>query len=166
MSTLAERLAAIGGELDDPHRGLPEELFLFISRLTPLVNVDLLIKDAQGQILLTWRDDGYDGPGWHIPGGIVRYKESLAQRIAQVAHLELGATVSHAAAPLALHEIVHPTRPARGHFISLLYPCTLTSALDSDRAHRGGVPQAGAWAWFASCPDDLIPVHDIYRSYL
>ena len=29
----------------DPTAGLPEDLFLFISRITPLVNVDLLIQD-------------------------------------------------------------------------------------------------------------------------
>ena len=50
--------------------GLPEELFLYVSSITPLVNVDLLIKDDRGRALLTWRDDSYYGPDWHVPGGI------------------------------------------------------------------------------------------------
>ena len=37
--------------------GLPEEIFLFVSRTTPLVNVDLLIKDENGRTLLSWRDE-------------------------------------------------------------------------------------------------------------
>jgi ADP-ribose pyrophosphatase YjhB (NUDIX family) len=79
--------------ISDPRRGLPEELFLFASRITPLVNVDLLVKDKLGKTLLTWRDDGYYPPSWHIPGGIIRYKETFAERIKEVARTELGAAV-------------------------------------------------------------------------
>lgn len=166
MTALKDRLDALAAGLDDPRRGLPEELFLFVSRLTPLVNVDLLIKNEARQTLLTWRDDGYDRPGWHVPGGIVRYKESLAQRIAQVAAQELGASVSHGAAPLAMHEIVHPTRAVRGHFLSLLYACALTAPLADARRQRHPRPQPGEWAWHDGAPDDLMPVHDIYRPYI
>lgn len=165
MNDLKDRLDAIGKDVDDPRRGLPEELFLFVSQLTPMVNVDLLIKNERQQTLLTWRDDGYCRPGWHIPGGIVRFKESLSRRIEQVAALELGASVRYAPQPLALHEIVHPTRAVRSHFISLLYSCTLLSSPDPQRAHHHGAPQVGSWAWHDGCPDDLIPVHDIYRPY-
>ena len=55
---------------------LPEELFRFISTISPLVNVDLLIKDDTNRTLLTWRDDEHYGAGWHVPGGIIRFKES------------------------------------------------------------------------------------------
>jgi len=34
-------------------QGLPEDIFLFVSRITPMVNVDLLIKNEQNQTLLT-----------------------------------------------------------------------------------------------------------------
>ena len=54
--------------------------------LTPLVNVDLLIKDS-GRTLLTWRDDEFYGPGWHIPGGILGFKERALDRLAKVAEL-------------------------------------------------------------------------------
>jgi len=80
-------------QVPDPSAGLPEELFLLFSRMTPLVNVDLLIKNEQGKTLLTWRDDGYWKPGWHVPGGIIRYKETLADRVRAVAKNELGAEV-------------------------------------------------------------------------
>ena len=58
--------AAIG----DPKRGLPEDVFLFVSRIIPLIAVDLLIQDDRSRTLLTWRDDEFYGPGWHAPGGI------------------------------------------------------------------------------------------------
>ena len=49
---------AVESRIDDPHRGLPEEVFLFVTRLTPMVNVDLLIRDTSGDTglppLLGW----------------------------------------------------------------------------------------------------------------
>jgi colanic acid biosynthesis protein WcaH len=147
-------------------QGLPEDVFLFVSRLTPMVNVDLLLKNAQNQTLLTWRDDEYYGPGWHVPGGIVRYKESFATRIAVVAANELGANVVFTQTPLAMNEIMHPTRNTRGHFISFLYACTLTSSLDPQREYKTGKPQSGEWAWHADCPENLIAVHEIYRQFI
>ena len=81
----------------DSRQGLPEDLFLFVTRLTPMINVDLLIRDGEGRTLLTWRDDGYDySPGWHIPGGIIRYKECRGERVQAVAQKELGTSVRSA----------------------------------------------------------------------
>jgi hypothetical protein len=63
-----EALAMLDSWALDPRSGLPEELFLFVSRLVPMVNVDLFISDDQGRVLLTWRDDEIFGAGWHVPG--------------------------------------------------------------------------------------------------
>jgi ADP-ribose pyrophosphatase YjhB (NUDIX family) len=164
MSTLAASIDAIDRAVGhDPAGGLPDNLFLLLTRLTPMVNVDLLIKGPDGQTLLTWRDDIYCGKGWHIPGGIVRPKETLAQRIAAVALNELGTTTRFGALPLGLYESIHPRRPDRGHFISVLFACELLGAPDPGRRHVDGVPQTGSWAWHERCPDDLIRVHDMYR---
>src|SRR5215470_6868925 len=78
---------------DTPERGLPNEFFRFLSRLMPLVNVDLLIVDERLGTLLTWRDDENYGPGWHVPGGIIRYRETAEARICQTAQDELGTGV-------------------------------------------------------------------------
>ena len=44
-------------QLDAKTVGLLEELFLFVSRLSPLINVDLLNQDDGGRTLLTWQSD-------------------------------------------------------------------------------------------------------------
>jgi ADP-ribose pyrophosphatase YjhB (NUDIX family) len=152
--------------IDDPRRGLPEDLFLFASRITPMVNVDLLIKNERGQTLLTWRDDGYWKPGWHIPGGIIRYQESIAARIRAVARTELGAEVSFQPTPLAIKEIMNPNRRVRGHFISFLYLCSLTNAPDNGLQYQSGQPLPDQWMWHGTCPKNIIPVHEIYREYI
>ena len=83
---------ALKGLLKDckPEKGLGQELFLLVSSLTPIVNVDLLVYNAKGQFLLTWRNDPHCGQGWHVPGGCVRFRESCEERIKKVAQQELG----------------------------------------------------------------------------
>ena len=65
--------------------GIGKNLFESISRLTPAVSVELIIKSQdQKSNLLTWRDDELYGPGWHVPGGVVRFKETLHARVDKV----------------------------------------------------------------------------------
>jgi colanic acid biosynthesis protein WcaH len=163
---LAQAIAAIGAHASMPAQGLPEDVFLLVSRLTPMVNVDLLIQNAAGETLLTWREDRFYGPGWHVPGGIVRFKEQIASRIAKVASTELGATVEAASAPLAVREMMNATRDTRGHFISLLYACRLTSPLDASRRFQGMPATHGQWGWHGNCPKELIRVHEVYRAFI
>lgn len=152
--------------IERPSEGLPRDVFIFVSSVTPLINVDLLIKDEQNRTLLTWRDDGFYPPGWHIPGGIVRYKESIFNRIKAVAVGELGVNIKFKKNPLAINEVMHPWRKARGHFISLLYECTLTSPLGTSLKFKKGVPKPGEWLWHRQCPGNLIPVHEMYRKFI
>jgi ADP-ribose pyrophosphatase YjhB (NUDIX family) len=158
-------MEAIYSLVGDPRQGLPEDIFLFVSRITPMVNVDLLIGNDRGQTLLTWRDDGQWKAGWHIPGGIVRFQEPMAERIRAVARNELGATVAFETAPLTVREIILPERSVRGHFISFLHKCVLTSAPDGLLEHTSGTPLPGQWMWHETCPENIIPVHEIYREY-
>lgn len=158
-------IAALEAHVGDAAQGLPEEVFLLLTRLTPMINVDLLIRDEAGRVLLTWREDPYWPAGWHVPGGIIRSREPIAVRIAATAANELGVRVEFEPAPLAVNELIHPERATRGHFISLLYACRLASELPAASAFAGGAPKHGAYAWFASCPENLLEVHAIYRDF-
>lgn len=152
--------------IKDPFKGLPEDVFLFISRITPLVNVDLLIKNEKEQTLLTWREDGFFEPGWHVPGGIIRYKEPINKRIGETAKTELGALVMFDESPLAINQIILPGQRNRAHFISLLYKCELIGEPDEKLRYRGGRPKHGQWAWHDRCPKNLLKVHEIYRKFI
>jgi ADP-ribose pyrophosphatase YjhB (NUDIX family) len=146
--------------------GLPIDVFYFVSQLTPLINVDLLVKNKKGQVLLTWRDDRFYGPAWHIPGGIIRFKEKIEDRIEKVAQLELGASVRFAPEPIYIRGLINTERDVRGHFISLLFLCKLTSDLPQGRAYAGDVPKPGEWAWHDQAPKDLLKVHEAFRKYI
>jgi ADP-ribose pyrophosphatase YjhB (NUDIX family) len=146
--------------------GLPIDVFYFVSQLTPLINVDLLIKNKKGQILLTWRDDRFYGPAWHIPGGIIRFKEKIEHRIEQVAWSELGASVNFAPEPIHIRTLINNERDVRGHFISMLYLCQLSSEPAIEKAYINGEPKQGQWAWHDKAPVNLLKVHEFFRKYI
>jgi ADP-ribose pyrophosphatase YjhB (NUDIX family) len=167
MGKATRRLAAYVEANSGKSQGdLPEDLFLLISRLIPMANVDLLIKDNQNRTLLTWRDDEIYGAGWHLPGGVIRFRETAADRVCKVASSELGAKLNCEPTPLWVAEIIHPTRETRGHAIALLYRCELAGEPRADLKCRGGQPAAGSWKWHAHCPSDLLPFHRIYERFL
>ena len=122
--------------ISDPRDGLPEVLFYFASSITAMVNVDLLIKNKNNQTLLIWRDDKYYGPGWHIPGGIIRFKETFSSRVHKVAESELGMTVTHTKKPITIKELFAKNRDVRGHFITFLYECRPESEPDINRKYK------------------------------
>jgi len=157
------KLHNILSKIDNPREGLSEDVFLLVSKLTPLVNVELLINDNKKGTLLTWRHDDFYGPAWHLPGGIVRFKELASTRIKKVAKSELGATVSFDSEPIEINEIMNKNRDIRGHFFSLLYSCKLTSTLNKNLVFKEENPINGHWRWFKDCPDNLIFQHEIYR---
>ncbi len=161
--TLHEAIARLDEAAGKPGMDLPEELFLFISRVTPLVNVDLLVKDEHGHTLLTWRDDEFYGSGWHVPGGIIRYKEHAADRIRKVAEQEIGSPVEFDPVPIVIIETMSEQRE-RGHFLSMLYRCRLLG--EPDPALRAlERPRRGDWKWHTGTPDDLLPVHQVYERF-
>ena len=144
----------------NPHSGLPEEVFLLATRITPMVNVDLLIRNTKNQTLLTWRGGNYYSPGWHIPGGIIRYKENMSDRINHVARTELGVDVEFHAQPILISEIIRsPKILNRGHFISFLFECRIKECLLRQEGKEN-------FRWFSECPENIIPVHNIYRDVI
>ena len=148
--------------LGDPRHGLSQKPFRFVSRITPLINVDLLIQDDRSQTLLTWRDDEFFGPGWHVSGGIIRYKES-ADRIRVCARAELGADVSFEPVPLLVLEDIGGQN-TRDH-ISLLFRCRVLSPPDEAKRAASDPPSSGQWRWHDRCPPDLLEAQRPYARF-
>lgn len=164
---LKHMINMLEGSIDNPHNGLPEDVFLFISGITPIINVDLLIKDMDKRTLLTWREDLFGNTGWHVPGGVIRFKETFADRIKAVAKTELGTHITFDPIPIAVHEIIQPERHTRGHSISLLFKCALlTLPTENMRYINKGKPIVNQWAWHDSMPHDIVEVQRIYEKFI
>lgn len=161
-----EAIDFLENQIDKDKDGLPLDLFLFASRITPLISVDLLIQDDQNRTLFTWRDDEIFGTGWHLPGGVIRHNESFAERIRKVGQLELGADLTFDPIPCRFVEDLNRSKRDRGHFIAFLYRCRLTTQPDEALRYREtGEPRVGDWAWFEGTPQPLIQVHEVYEPY-
>ena len=152
-------------KISNPKKGLPEEIFLLLTRISPVINVDLLIKNKKGQILLTWRKKGEKFlPGWHIPGGIIRFKEKIEKRIKLTAKNELGCKVKFKKIPIEFSEL-HLKQKNRSHFISLLFDCIIIEGPDQKHKYLKGKPQPGQWKWFDRCPNNIILPHKRCNKY-
>jgi colanic acid biosynthesis protein WcaH len=151
-------------QIPNSKEGLPEEVFYFVSRITPLINVDLLIKDDMNRTLLSWRDDEYCGTGWHIPGGIVRFKETLETRIKKVATIEINADIDFDPNPIAINQSLF-SQNTRGHFVSFLYKCFLPSSFVPKNENLTEF-QRGYLQWHNICPENLIKPQEMYKPYI
>jgi len=162
---ISEAIEFLESKVPNPSLGLPDEVFYYISRTTPLVNVDLLIKDGKGRTLLSWRNDRYCGRGWHLPGGIIRFKEKMEMRVRKVADIEIGTSVQFDPIPLAINQIIVDGLTDRSHFISILFNCFLDgSFVPANKELTEDDP--GYLAWHGKCPENLLKYHDIYSKYL
>ena len=162
---IAEAVMFLETQAPNPSEGLPDELFYYISKITPLVNVDLLIKDENGRTLLEWRDDQHCGKGWHLPGGIVRHKETLETRLQKVALTEIGVEVDFDPTPLDIKQLIHDELKVRNHFISFLFRCSLNGSFIPDNKELS-ISDPGYLMWHNCCPVDILKYHEMYRKYL
>lgn len=148
-ANLKEILGEVRGYIDDPTKGLPEDVFLFLSEISPLPNVDLLVRDNSGRILFAWRNDPWWGNAWHVPGGIIRLKETFDERIQKTAQAELGTIVSYNKEPIEIHQIIDCRVPED-------YVIDNGNLTDHD---------TGFLAWHDHYPEKMLRCHTFYRKY-
>jgi colanic acid biosynthesis protein WcaH len=77
---------------------LSREDFLVVVRNAPLVSIDLIVRDAQGRVLLGLRNNRPARGWWFVPGGVVRKDERLEQAFRRISEAELGTIRERAAA--------------------------------------------------------------------
>lgn len=73
---------------------LPVHEFAQVIDRTPLVSLDLLVENGQGEFLLGLRTNRPAQGFWFVPGGRVRKGETLAQAFERLTLAELGQTFS------------------------------------------------------------------------
>jgi len=154
----------------NPSEGLNSDLFRFVSALTPLLNVDLLVKNNDDQTLLIWRDDEFFGPGWHIPGGIIRYKELIKHRIFKVLESEMNIKKIKRISELMLINEYISRKKVRGHGISLLFRCDIYQKdTKKFRIFKPGekIRYVSCQAfWHNSCPTNLIKEQECFSEFI
>lgn len=155
----------------DTDAGMPEELFLLVSSLVPLPNVDLLVVNQQNQLLLSRRCDPYYPKSWHIPGGCMHFHDDFALRIQETAVRELGCTVTFEETPLAVRNVIRkcseelPQSRERGHNVAILFRCSLPDDYQIDNGNRTE-DDDGYLKWFNCLPDDFLAIQHVFDDVL
>lgn len=74
-------------------RLLPED-FKQVIRNTPLVSIDLVIENPQGEILLGWRSNSPAKGYWFVPGGRILKDEHFGDAFRRIVKTETGLNFS------------------------------------------------------------------------
>ena len=69
---------------------LSKEKFSGVIALTPLVSIDLLVKNSEGKFLLGYRNNKPAQGNWFVPGGRILKNESMDQAFQRLCNEELG----------------------------------------------------------------------------
>jgi colanic acid biosynthesis protein WcaH len=72
---------------------LPAETFDLVVRHTPLVSIDLVVRDASRRLLVGRRVNRPAKDTWFVPGGRIEKDERLATAFRRITRVELGAEI-------------------------------------------------------------------------
>ncbi len=72
---------------------IPDEDYAFIYNRVPRACVDLAIRNESGALLLCLRDIEPHKGLWHLPGGGIKFKETIAEAANRISRKEFGVEV-------------------------------------------------------------------------
>ena len=73
---------------------MDSKAFLMVIDSTPLVSIDLILRNSSGQALLGLRNNSPAQGFWFVPGGRIRKNETLVQAISRISMIELNTDIS------------------------------------------------------------------------
>ncbi|MBU7437333.1 GDP-mannose mannosyl hydrolase [Paraburkholderia fungorum] len=143
---------------------LTEIDFLDVVRLTPLVAIDLIVRDAEARVLIGHRRNRPARDTWFVPGGRIHKDETLDAAFARIADAELG--IARLARSTARFEGVFEhhyednfaAEPGVStHYIVLAYALQLTSSVPVGR-----LDQHSEYLWLS--PAALLARPDVHEN--
>jgi len=139
---------------------LSESTFQTIIGATPLVSIDLIVKNAKGEVLLGYRTNRPAQGYWFVPGGRVQKNEKLDKAFLRLTEAELGIAIERSAANFMgvfehLYEDSAFDESVSTHYVVLGYELNLDIALDALPKE-----QHNQYAWMAS--DELLKRDDVH----
>ncbi|MDA9688791.1 NUDIX domain-containing protein [Betaproteobacteria bacterium] len=159
-------ISTLEQHIKNPEDGLPDDIFYFIGRNTPYVNIDLVVRDSEANILLIWRDDQHYGPGWHLPGGIIRFREQMTKRVEKVANGECGIIPKDITGPLEFFESIDTKQKERSHFITFIFSCRVdVSKTELKFGKDWLIRLEKTGRFFQFFPKEMIPLHWKYKKF-
>ena len=113
-----------------------EKRILDIIKATPLVSVDLIIKNPANEVLLGNRVNRPAKGYWFVPGGRILKNETINHALKRVSEVEVGQDLTNAAPSLlGVYEHIYEdnflnTAGINTHYIVLAYVITLQQEME------------------------------------
>lgn len=148
---------------------LDTETFQSAVEATPLVSIDLVVRDTEGRILLGIRNNRPAQGCWFVPGGRIRKNETLDAAFFRLTHEELGQPSERSAARLMgvyehlYEDSVFGAAPGT-HYVVLGYTFCCPIPADSLQLPHNQHSEYRWWAPAAALASDW--VHDNTKAYL
>jgi len=139
---------------------LSESTFQTVIGATPLVSIDLIVKNAKGEVLLGYRTNRPAQGYWFVPGGRVQKNERLDNAFLRLTEAELGVAIQRSAASFMgvfehLYDDSAFDKAVSTHYVVLGYELELDISLDALPKE-----QHNQYAWMAS--DELLNRDDVH----
>ena len=138
--------------------------FLHIVDATPLVSIDLILRNERGEVLLGQRANRPAQGLWFVPGGRIRKDELLDGAYKRIVSNELGVASAQRSAArfFGVYEHLYDDNFAGAdgvgtHYIVLAYALTLSSQVPIGR-----FDQHSDYRWLL--PDELIARDDVHEN--
>ncbi len=131
------------------HQKIPYKLFLKTFKHVPRVAINLLIRNKNGQVLLTKRGIAPFRNYWHLPGSFLLKNESLKQCLLRVAKQELGIVINHKKTKL-LDVFDDIYGDPRGHVVDIVYGVNLNQNINLKRLN-----ETKELGWFKKSPKKI-----------
>ena len=154
---------------------LSEKTFLKVLDSTPLISIDLIVRNSKGQILLGLRTNRPAQGYWFVPGGRIYKNESLANAFKRLTKDELGIELAiNSAKYLGLYEhfyedcafdLDNETPKTSTHYVVNGFEVELPEPIDSGLGvgeNKSLLPleQHESYRWMSEC--DLLAASDVH----
>lgn len=147
---------------------LSKEEFIAVVKNTPLISIDFIVENNDGEILLGWRNNLPAKGYWFVPGGRIQKDEKFRDAFQRILNTETG--LEHKledATFLGIFEHLYPNEnfaaePGFGtHYVVIAYRIKIDKKLDK-------LPHDQHQEYWWATLDDILEdpnVHDNTRNY-
>ncbi len=121
---------------------LSDSAFLDVIEATPLVAIDLIIRNADDQVLLGYRNNKPAQGYWFVPGGRILKNETIAEAFQRLCRNELALDQSYADARLlGVYDHIYEdnflgVEQIGTHYVTLGYELRLGKGIDVNLDHQ------------------------------
>jgi len=114
---------------------LDKDTFFEVVKNTPLVSIDLIVRNIKGEVLVGLRNNEPAKGFWFVPGGRICKNEKISEAFDRISRDELGQSIPmNTAKQIGVFEHIHDTNFAeipgiKTHYIVLAYLIDLNEPL-------------------------------------